>query len=102
MAQSTDNQDSMAQNAGQALCCSTQQLGDDVKADEQVATTQGLEVLADGGLAMLKERQRKDAEEVAAGLRDPRSLWVVQKGDLKGFTFAENPKSKYAIPGVGW
>ncbi len=59
-------------------------------------------VCADGGLLMLKERRRKDAEEVAAGLRNPRSLWVVGKGDLKGFRFTQNPASKFATPGSGW
>lgn len=33
---------------------------------------------------MLKERQRKDAEKIAAGLRDPRSLLMVGQGDLRG------------------
>lgn len=56
----------------------------------------------DGGLAMLKERQIKDAQEVASGKRSARSLWVVGKGDLKGFTFTQNPSSKYAVAGTGW
>ena len=55
-----------------------------------------------GGLQMLKDRQRKDSEEVAAGLRDPRSLLVVGKGDLKGATFTENPESEFNKFGKGW
>lgn len=60
-------------------------LGNGVKADEFVAVALGqVATEKDGGLTMLKERQRKDAEEIAAGLRDPRSLLVVGEGDLKG------------------
>lgn len=70
--------------------------------DECADTAVESRVCADGGLWMLKEHQRKDAEEVAAGLRDPRSLWVVGKGDLKGFRFTQNPASKFATPGSGW
>ena len=62
-----------------------------------------LGVLEDlGGLQMLKDRQRKDSEEIAAGLRSARSLLMVQKGDLDGFTFTANPNSKYSKPGEGW
>lgn len=59
-------------------------------------------VCADGGLLMLKERQRKVAEEVVAGLRDARSLWVVGEGDMKGARFTLNPDSKFAVNGVTW
>jgi hypothetical protein len=59
-------------------------------------------VCADGGLAMLKERQIKDAQEVASGKRSARSLMVVGKGDLKGFRFTQNPASKFAVAGTGW
>ena len=44
---------------------------------------------------MLKERQRKDAEEAAAGLRDPRSLMVVGKGDLKWVRFTPKPDAEF-------
>jgi hypothetical protein len=78
-------------------------LGNDVKADESVAVPLGqVATEKDGGLTMLKERQRKDAEEVAAGLRDPRSLMVVGKGDMKGFRFTPNPASKFSVDGEGW
>lgn len=61
----------------------------------------GVGVLDDlGGLQMLKDRQRKDSEEVAAGLRSARSLLMFQKGDLEGIT--PNPNSKYNKPGEGW
>ena len=74
-----------------------------VKADEFVAVALGqVATEADGGLTMLKERQRKDAEEVAAGLRSARSLWVVGKGDLKGARFTLNPESEFAVNGVTW
>lgn len=55
-----------------------------------------------GDLQMLKDRQRKDSEEVAAGLRSPRSLLAVGKGDLKDATLSENPKSEFNKFGLGW
>jgi hypothetical protein len=78
-------------------------LGNGVGADHFVAVALGqVATEADGGLTMLKERQRKDAEEVAAGLRTARSLWVVGKGDLKGACFTLNPESEFAVNGVTW
>jgi hypothetical protein len=78
-------------------------LGNGVNAVESVVVDMGqVATEEDGGLTMLKERQRKDAEEVAAGLRDPRSLMVVGKGDLKGVRFTPNPASKYSVKGEGW
>ena len=70
--------------------------------DQLVATAMDQRVCADGGLAMLKERQIKDAQEVATGKRSARSLMVVGEGDLKGFRFTQNPASKFAIAGTGW
>jgi hypothetical protein len=78
-------------------------LGNGAKVDESVVVPLGhLAIEEDGGLSMLKDRQRKDAEEVAAGLRDPRSLMVVRKGDLKGVRFSPNPASKFSGKGEGW
>jgi hypothetical protein len=77
-------------------------LGRGVDADKFVAVALGQIAGDDGGLPMLKERQRKDEEEVAAGLRDPCSLLMVQKGDLKGFVFTPNPASEFAQAGEGW
>lgn len=51
---------------------------------------------------LLKNRQRKDAWEVANGIRSARSLWAIQPGSLDGFTFTPNPKSEYEQPGKGW
>ena len=51
---------------------------------------------------MLKARKRKDAEEVQAGHRDPRSLLVVGKGDLKEASFTLNPKSEFKWNGGEW
>lgn len=91
----------MAESESQDLGRPLAQPGKGVETDESVAVTE-LATTEDGGLLMLKERQRKDEEEIAAGLRDPRSLWVVGKGDLKGVTFTRNPASKFSIPGTGW
>lgn len=75
------------------------------KSDEQqqaefdAAVEQGC--LEDGSLLMLKERQRKDAENVAAGQRSPRSLLMFQKGDLKDYRFTQNPDSEFERGGEG-
>lgn len=50
----------------------------------------------------LKERQRKDAEDVAAGRRSARSLLMFQKDDLKGYCFTPNPASEFERSGDGW
>lgn len=55
-----------------------------------------------GELPMLKDRHRKDAEDVAAGRRTARSLWAFQPGDLEGFTFTPSPTSEHDKPGEGW
>lgn len=74
-----------------------------VEADELVDVAVGkVATETDGGLTMLKEHHRKAAEEVAAGKRSARSLWVVGKGDLKGARFTLNPESEFAVNGVTW
>lgn len=71
-------------------------------ANRQAWYTSGGDIRDEGGLPMLKARKRKDAEEVVSGERDARSLRMIQKGDLEGFTFTENPESEYSRKGVGW
>lgn len=71
-------------------------------AKRQAWYTSGGDISDEGGLPMLKARKRKDAEEVVSGKRDARSLRMIQKGDLDGFTFTENPESEYSRKGVGW
>jgi hypothetical protein len=73
-----------------------------IKADRFLAVALGQEVAEEGGLPMLKERQRKDSEEVAAGLRDPRSLLAFQNLDLKNTSFKPNPASEFEQIGEGW
>lgn len=75
---------------------------DDALANRQAWYNANGDIRDDGGSPMLKERQRKDAEEVAAGRRSPRSLLVVGKGDLKDAIFTGNPKSEFADVGFGW
>lgn len=77
-------------------------LGNGVKADDFVAVALGRVASEDGGLPMLKERQRKDAEDVAAGRRSARSLLMFQKDDLKGYRFTPNPASEFERSGDGW
>lgn len=71
-------------------------------ANRQAWYTSGGDIRDEGGLPMLKARKRKDAEEVVAGLRSARSLWVVGKGDLKGTAFTLNPESEFSRKGEGW
>lgn len=75
---------------------------DDALANQRAWYTSGGDIRDVGGLPMLKARQRKDAEEVQAGHRDPRSLLAVGKGDLKGARFTLNPKSEFKWDGGSW
>lgn len=75
---------------------------DDALANRQAWYTSGGDIRDEGGLPMLKARKRKNAQEVEAGLRSARSLWVVGKGDLKGATFTPNPASEFSRKGEGW
>jgi 3' exoribonuclease, RNase T-like len=75
---------------------------DNALANRQAWYTSGGDIRDEGGLPMLKARQRKDAEEVKAGRRDPRSLLAVGKGDLKGASFTLNPESEFKCDGRGW
>lgn len=77
-------------------------LGNGVQADEFVVAALRQNVSKDGVLLMLKERQRKDAAEVAAGRRTAHSLLVVGKGDLRGARITQNPASEFARVGAGW
>jgi len=56
----------------------------------------------EGGLRMLKDRQRKDAHKVANGQRSARSLIAAPEGTLLDATVTSNPNSKYERPGEGW
>lgn len=67
-----------------------------MRADETLIATE------DGGLPMLKERQRKDAEDVATGCRTARSLLAVGRGDLRGAKITQNPASEFERSGDGW
>ncbi len=75
---------------------------DEALADRQAWYTSGGDIRDEGGLPMLKARHRKDAEEIAAGLRSPRSLWMIQKGDLDGAVITPNPASEFNRKGDGW
>lgn len=75
---------------------------DDALANRQAWYTSGGDIRDEGGLPMLKARKRKAAQEVEAGLRSARSLWVVGEGDLKGATFTPNPASEFSRNGEGW
>ncbi len=130
MAQSiriSDDLYSMAQNASQALARPLAQqmeywarlgaaldaagistgmamelLGNGIAADDFVLVALGRVAADSGGLPLLKERQHKDAEEVAAGRRSARSLLMFQKEDLTGYRFTPNPASEFARSGDGW
>ena len=70
--------------------------------DDLVAAAMGDGAPIGGGLQLLKDIRRRDAEDVAAGRRAARSLWAIQKGDLEGFAFTPNPNSEFDRPGEGW
>lgn len=70
--------------------------------DDLVAAVMGHGAPIDRGLQLLKDIQRRDAEDVAAGRRAARTLWAFQKGDLEGFAFTPNPNSEFDLPGEGW
>jgi len=86
--------------AGISTTWAIELLGRGGDADEFVAVALGRVVPELGGLPMLKERQRKDAAEVAAGRRTQQSLLLFGKGDLKGARIIKNPKSGFAQPGT--
>ncbi|MFC7411755.1 TA system antitoxin ParD family protein [Hydrogenophaga atypica] len=77
-------------------------LGKGAQADAFVARLQGSTSTESAELPLLRERHRRDALEVAAGLRSARSLWAFQEGDLDGYSFSFNPESEFARPGEGW
>src|SRR5471032_1879572 len=60
-------------------------LGNGAAADKFLAVALGREAGKSAGLRVLKERQHKDAKEVATGRRSPRSLFVGQKDGLKKY-----------------
>lgn len=88
--------------AGISASMAMELLGNGASADAFVAAALGQGAQQDGGLPMLKERQRKDAEDVAAGRRSARSLLMFQKDDLKGYRFTPNPASEFERSGDGW
>ena len=53
-------------------------------------------------MQMLKDCQRKDAEEVSTGLRSPQSLFLFQKCDVDKFRVTENPNSEFNCIGDEW
>lgn len=77
-------------------------LGNGVAADKFLAVALGREAGKSAGLRVLKERQRKDAEEVATGKRSPRSLLALKEGDLKKYQFTQNPSSEFSRSGEDW
>jgi len=77
--------------------------GNGSSADAFVAAALGRGAMAEHGLPLLKERRRKDAEEVVAGRRTARSLWAIQQGDLAGYSFSPSKTSEFDhVVGDGW
>lgn len=88
--------------SGLSAAMAMELLGKGAEAKEFVAAALDQVAPQDGGLPMLKQRQRKDAEDVAAGRRSARSLMAVRKADLKEFRFTPNPASEFDRTGGGW
>lgn len=88
--------------AGISAAVAMDLLGNGASADAFVAAALGRGAEPEQGLPLLKERQRKDAEDVMAGRRTARSLWAIQKGDLAGYTFTPSGTSEFDQAGKGW
>lgn len=58
--------------------------------------------MSGAGLKRLQDRKLKDAQEVAAGVRDPRSLLLFQTDPVKDMTLMGNPTSEFRREGEGW
>jgi len=81
--------------AGISAAAAMDLLGNGASADAFVAAALGHGAEPEQGLSLLKERQRKDAEDVAAGRRTARSLWAIQQGDMAGYTFTPSSTSEF-------
>jgi len=88
--------------AGISAATAMNLLGNGASADAFVAAALGRGAMAEHGLPLLKERRRKDADEVLAGRRTARSLWAIQKGDLVGYSFSPSKTSEFDQVGDGW
>ncbi|RZJ02632.1 MAG: hypothetical protein EOP39_22425 [Rubrivivax sp.] len=88
--------------AGISAAAAMQLLGNGASADEFVKAALGGGATADAGLPMLKDRLRKDADDVRAGRRPARSLWAIQEGGLEGYTFTPSRTSEFDQVGKGW
>lgn len=88
--------------AGISAAAAMRLLGNGAAADEFVHAALSGGTTAEGGLPMLKERQRQDADDVTAGRRSARSLWAIQKGSLDGYTFTPSRTSEFDQVGNGW
>lgn len=88
--------------AGISTSVAIELLGGGIRADDFVAAALGHGAKEDGGLEILKEYHQKVAEEVSAGRRSARSLFMFPKGYLNDFTFESNPESEFERAGQGW
>ena len=68
-------------------------------ADELVSVTLGTSKVS--GLEQLRKLQANDADQVARGKRSAKSLYIVSKKALQGFTFKRQDRSESA-EGEGW
>ena len=88
--------------AGVSAATAMELLGNGESANAFVAVALGRAGVTEEGLVLLKERRRKDAEDMSVGRRTARSLWAIQKGDLEGLTFMPNQTSEIDQAGKGW
>ena len=68
-------------------------------ADELVSVALGRSKVS--GLEQLRKLQANDADQVARGKRSAKSLYIVSKKALQGFTFQRQDRSESA-EGEGW
>lgn len=85
--------------AGISSTAAMQLLGARSTADELVAVALGRSKVS--GAERLRKLQANDADQVARGKRSAKSLHIVNKEALQGFTFKRNERAESA-EGEGW
>lgn len=85
--------------AGISSTAAMELLGAKRTADELVAVA--LDRSKISGAKHLRRLHANDADQVASGKRSAKSLYIVNKKDLQGFTFKRNDRAESA-EGEGW
>lgn len=73
-----------------------------ISAEERAGGMPKTMSMSAAGLKRLEDRKLKDAQEVAAGKRDPRSLFLFDADQVKDLKMSPNPSSEFSKDGEGW